>query len=815
MQYLKIITFILSSFFFAFAQADTQTLWQLDISQKSAKAASIGQHYRLDPSQMRQQLLTAPLESQSSNASSEIFLPVASGGVERFTLQESPVMQSGLASRYPDIKTYKVYGLDDPEVSGRISLSPAGFHGMITGPTGTFYIDPQGNDLYHAFRKRDTDNSHPFNCGVEGHDHETPVGQTANRGLAQRTAGNLRVYRTAIAGTVEYVSAVGGKTAAMSSVTNTINRINQIYERDLAVRLVLVNNTDLLFFEGDVNSDPYSNGASGTMLSENQNEITATIGAANYDIGHVFGRGGGGVARLGAVCSDSIKSQGVSNGFNFSGDGFSIDLVAHEIGHQFSASHSFNGTTSNCVNRSGNSAVEPGSGSSIMAYSGICGSEDFQNRSDAMFHANSINAIDAFTTSGRGANCGTLLSINNPNEPVADAGIDYTIPISTPFVLTANGTDADGDSLSYTWDQMDKGSSTNAGTFGSDLGDNPLMRSYLPRSTKSRYFPKLKTVIDGGSEKAETLPTTDRTLNFRVSIRDGKSGMGRDNVTITAENNAGPFTVTSHTSTASLSGGDSQNITWNVANTDQSPVSCAGVDIDLLLLNNSKQNYCVERLASATPNDGSATITLPDVSAARARFRVSCSDNVFYALSEADLQLTGASGASTNCNSVTTESEEQGGSNSAPVLSIDTPTDNSSFLQGIGINFTGSANDNEDGDISADIAWVSNMDGNLGNGKNIVATLTIGTHRITASIVDSDNATDSNSIFVTVMTPTPPPVVTPPVVDPPDITPPIDGDNSSGSSSGSGGSGSFGFYWLLILMTIWLGTKSKPAKSII
>ena len=659
MRYSITLVLVLASFFTT-TQADSQTLWQLTNSARSSDPSPAEQFYRLDQAQLHLLLSQAPLEGPSSTVASEIFLPVANGDIERFSLEESPIMQSGLAARYPEIKTYKVYGIDDPRASGRLSISSAGLHGMITSPTGSFFIDPQGNDEYHAYRKSKLDDSHSFNCGVVGHNHQTPAGIALNQKLAQRTAGNLRVYRTAIAATEEFVddSASGGtKSGAMATVTNIINRINQIYERDLGVRLQLVNNTDDLFFES---GDSFTNGNAFTMLGENQSVVDSAIGTANYDIAHVFGTGGGGVAALGAVCSASRKAQGVSNGFSFTTDSFAIDLAAHEIGHQFSADHSFNGTTSSCGggNRSSTENYEPGSGSTIMSYAGICGSENVQFSSDAMFHAKSIEVIDTFTTSGGGSSCGSLLAISNPNEPTADAGNNYTIPVSTPFVLTADGSDADGDTLSYTWDQIDAGTATNSGNFGTDLGDNVLMRSYLPRSTKSRFFPQLETVLDGGSDTAEVLPATDRTVNIRVTVRDGKSGMATDDVVLTAENTAGPFTVTSHDSSASLSGGDSQTVTWNVANTDQAPISCSNVDIDLFMLDNAKNNYCVESLADSTSNDGSATITLPDLTVPKARIRISCSDNVFYALSSADLEITGASAANTTCNSVESESEE-------------------------------------------------------------------------------------------------------------------------------------------------------------
>ena len=606
----------LTLFITGIARAETQSLWQT-ISQpvhqiSSRLNAENEKYYQLDQLQLQQLLLGVHAEGETSHQLTEIELPVGGGELEQFTIVESPILQSGLASRYPEIRTYKIYGIDNPQASGRLSLSSAGLRGMITAPEGTFFINPQSQNNYRAFKKSKHETSEHFGCDNSNHNHQTPAGRLSSQKPLPHTTGQLKVYRIAIAATREFVQDSGGNRAdTMIRVINAINRVNEIYERDLGIRLQLVNNTDNLFFES---GDTYSNGNSKAMADENQRVITSILGAENYDIGHVLGTRGGGFGYYGVVCNDSRKARGATNGFNSSSDESTIDLLAHEIGHQFNARHSFNGTTNYCgANRTAGSAFEPGSGSTIMAYSGFCGAENIQYETDAMFHAKSIESIDDFTNGSYGASCASSVEINNPNQPSVNAGKDFVIPISTAFVLSAAGIDADGDALSYTWDQVDNGQSTDEESYGTDMKDNPLMRSFLPRSTRSRFFPQLKSWFKGNSSKAETLPTRDRRLKFRVSVRDGKGGFDSDDITITAESGAGPFRINSHTKSGDLSGSETQTINWEVANTDKSPVNCSSVNIDLLMLDAQNENYCIEPLAFEAPNTGYATVTLPDL----------------------------------------------------------------------------------------------------------------------------------------------------------------------------------------------------------
>jgi hypothetical protein len=263
--------------------------------------------------------------------------------------------------------------------------------------------------------------------------------------------------------------------------------------------------------------------------------------------------------------------------------------------------------------------------------------------------------IDDFTSSQ--GSCGvTEALLNNASEPVADAGADFTIPVSTPFMLKGSGSDADFDVLTYSWQQLDAGTETNKTTFGTDLGDNALMRSLLPTTSSVRIFPRLGTLLAGSTDKGEVIPTTTRQINFRLVVRDGKSGMAEDDVKVTTTGLAGPFRVTSHQANATVSGGGNENITWSKAGTDLAPVNCSNVDISLLMMDASKTSYCKQDLKTV-PNTGAAQVVLPDLNIPQARFMLACSDNIFFAISSGDLNVSGASTAKTDCSKIDSSTE--------------------------------------------------------------------------------------------------------------------------------------------------------------
>lgn len=649
------------------AQA-AQTIWQPSDPGIAMRATEQqpGAYFSVDLDALNQRLRSAPHEVLL-DFSTEIELPMPDGSLARFSLVESPIMQPGLAEKFPMIKTYRVFGIDDTGASGRVDISPRGFSAMLHTADGRIFIDParfrDAGSLYLARYQNAIARQHEFTCGVHDLDFSRSTASAAKQQIAERIPGSFLKYRLAVSATAEYVAAVGlpGDVAnAQAAIVTAINRVNEIYQRDLGIKLELVaNNNQLIEKSGNVS---FSNTNPFALFFENQCWTDTVIGETGYDIGHVFSTGGGGLATLGSVCSVTNKAKGVSGGINPVGDPFYIDFVAHEIGHQFSAEHSFNGTTRFCGggNRYAPSAVEPGSGSTIMAYAGICAdspvqSENLQPNSDATFHARSIAEINAFTA-GAGS-CFVAETASNPNDPVIDPIEPFWdtsqnppfvwIPANTPFALTGSASDADTDAIEYQWDQMDIGTATNATTFGTDLGDNPLFRSYPPQPVPMRDFPAMGTQVTGKTDEAEVLPSGNREMNLRLTARDGKSGQDTLDLLIKVAGSAGPFRVVSQSADTIINFTDNTfTVSWNVANTNLAPVSCANVAIELIAFDSEAYTrHTVHTLVPSTPNvNGSAIVSVPSQwiqYPSRGRLRVRCLDNIFYALSEGDLQFIG------------------------------------------------------------------------------------------------------------------------------------------------------------------------------
>ncbi len=591
------------------------------------------------------------IPEMAMNADRTIALPMPDGSMALFRFMECSVMHPDLQTQLPMIRTYAGYGVDDPGATVRFDLTPHGFHAMVINATReVYFIDPYayGNttDLI-CYSKSNFHKTLPAGfqfCAfdeVNDAEHIARHAQEVIESLENERAGDcqFRTYSLALACTGEYAAFHGGTVPLVAAaMTTSLNRVNQMFERDATLTLQLVaNNNSLIYLNSS--TDPYTNNNGSTMLSQNITTCNSVIGSGNYDIGHVYSTGGGGVAYLGSVCT-SNKAGGVTGSGAPVGDPFDIDYVAHEMGHQFGGNHTQN---SNC-NRSAAAAVEVGSGITIMGYAGVC-SPNVALHSDAMFGGYSLGEIHTFITGG-GHTCDAVTALVN-SPPTANAGLDRVIPRSTPFLLTGTGTDANGgDVLTYSWEQMDNAVATQPPVATSTGG--PCFRPFLPATSNQRFFPVLSAIIANTTPTWEVLASVARTYNFRLTVRDNATGGGcnaQDNMVVTVNGTAGPFQVTAPNTAVSWAGQSTQTVTWNVASTSAAPVSCANVDI--LLSADGGLTWPVT-LLSATPNDGSETVTVPNSATTTARIVVKASDNIFFDMGNTNFTITAAAQAQAN-----------------------------------------------------------------------------------------------------------------------------------------------------------------------
>jgi len=853
---------------------------------------------RLNRGGMAALLATAPREKVKNVKSNSLILslPNPQGNFEDFMIQESPIMEPGLAAKHPEIKTYKGIGIDDPTASIRFDLTPLGFHASIRSAHGAWYVEPYyqlDDSFYVSYFGRDLQEN-PHGSFVEGVLAEPEVSVTrgfyhavddvellglgfpAGASLTIRiwsseetfaareisaiadqdgtfsasfvadpdgmleshevtvTDGNvsatttyqvisdedvsvdppvgdqLRTYRLALVSDWNYANYFGGPTNVTAAKVTLINRVTQVYEDETSIRLVLVNDNDLLNFDTQASmigtngpcggSACYTAAQAGSCgsgtLTRNRIVVGLLIGASNYDIGHIgLGVNGGGVASLGVVGGNS-KAQGCTGLPAPVGDFFAVDYVAHEMGHQFAGNHTFNGTQSNCSggNRNAGTSVEPGSGSSIMAYAGICLTDNLQPHSDPYWSQRSFDEIVTYTSAAetnisevqmgvltgfsvngqlfqlqynssnsaaivRGTNFttagiqaaiqgipgwpaggtatvsaltdtgftitfgGSALANTNVSElqlvncsggctgyvgEIAKGGVTtrrgtvtptgnnfpqvtapstvtpfLTIPVRTPFELTASGSDPDGDIVTFMWEQNDRGAAAGTGLITQPKTNGPLFRQFGVAATvsssdtllyhspgenfvttnPSRVFPDMAQIIvnntnaESGSCPAgnvdcfsEFLPTSayvgftgvnasPLSFHFRATVRDGRGGVNTVQTTLLLATGAGPFLVTSPNTGVAYKGGSNQTITWNPANTNIAPVSASNVKISLSTDGGYTYPYV---LAASTANDGSELLSLPNVGTTQARVKIEAVGNVFFDISNADFTIQAA-----------------------------------------------------------------------------------------------------------------------------------------------------------------------------
>lgn len=620
----------------------------------------------------------------TTTRSNIITLPNADGQIEQFEIVEASNFEPALQARFPEIRSFSGKGITDRNATLKLSISPQGIQTMVfRTEKETEFIEPYSADhtTYVVFKKQTQ--ALPWKCSTPEQQLATSISNQVST-INARSTGDAKTLRLAQSVTAEYSNYFGATSASqvalvLAAVNATLTRCNGVYEKDLAIHLNLIAASTNVFYY-NASTDPYSSataGSNGAWNGELQSTLNSVIGAANYDIGHLFGASGGGgnAGCIGCICVDNSKGSGFTSPADGipQGDNFDIDYVVHEVGHQLGANHTFS-----MSNEGTGVNMEPGSGITIMGYAGIT-SQDLAPHSIAIFHQASIAQIQS-NLSGKSCPVTTIISPNNAT-PVVSAGGNYTIPISTPFALTGSASDANtGDVLTYCWEQNDNASSSQTGSSSvasATKASGPNWISFLPTTSPTRYFPKLSTILAGGlvsgpltggdaGANTEALSSVSRTLKFRLTVRDNAPysstapvTIGQTNfadMTVTVTNTSGPFSVTAPNTAVSWAGGSSQTVTWNVASTTASPVSCANVKISL----STDGGTTFSTLIASTANDGSEAVTIPNTPTTTARIKVEAVGNIFFDISNTNFTITSGSSCTSPsglvANSVTTTS---------------------------------------------------------------------------------------------------------------------------------------------------------------
>ena len=693
----KITFFILITILSTVSVSAQKVFWSLNreniseiVTDRAVRRQSFPTEFKLfdlNVELFRNQLSTVV---DNNAVSTVVSLPNADGGIEQFELFEASNFEPELQAKFPEIRAFSGRGVTDRYATVKLSVSPQGVSGTIFRTATSFveiggeteFIEPYSADrtTYAVYRSTRRRGELPWNCTTE---EQNFFSEWKREIEASRTSlsneGTIRTMRLAQSNNGEYANYFGAFNPSqvnlvLAAYNATLTRANGVYEKDLGIHLNLIPETTRLIFY-DPATDPYS-----LPLSNWNNQLKAAIIAAGitpemYDIGHMFGASGGGgnAGCIGCVCSTAAndathgghaKGRGITSPADGipQGDNFDIDYVTHEMGHQMGANHTFS-LGSLPVPEMRGQDKEVGSGITIMGYAGIT-QVDVAPHSIDVFHETSIGQIQANLPT-RGCPVTGIIPNTGNSTPIVAPVSNYTIPIMTPFKLTGSATDADGDPLTYNWEQNDSAQNTgvtvaNAIAYSAkEIGPNWL--TFPSTSSPTKFFPRLSTILagrfmteplPGGDPETfiEALSSVTRDLNFRLTVRDNHpyipgTAIGQTQFTdmkVSVINSAGPFLVTQPDMNATYPRGSDQMILWAVANTNLPPVNTANVNIKLSL--DGGMTFPIT-LKANTPNDGLETVTLPNVTTTTARIMIEAVDNIFFDISNSNFNISAPTAA--------------------------------------------------------------------------------------------------------------------------------------------------------------------------
>ena len=626
--------------------------------------------FELNLATLREDLFTV-VSPSPSRRSTVISVPNAEGRLEQFEVFEASNFEPDLQAMFPEIRAFSGRGITDRYATLKLSISPGGIQTMVfrTEKENEF-MEPYSADhrTYAVYKSTREKGSLPWTCSTD----EKNIYNDINKNLPSLPAANngvLKTMRLVQSCNGEYANWFGAFSSAQVSLVlaaynNTLTRCNGCYEKDLATHLNLIAaTTNVIFY--DPATDPYTTLSAWNL--QLQQTLTSIIGNANYDIGHMFGQSGGGgnAGCIGCVCVDPANNSSLGKGAGITspadgipqGDNFDIDYVVHEVGHQLGGNHTFSHN-----NEGSGRQKEVGAGITIMGYAGITPYDPAPHSID-IFHETSIEQIQANLVNKTCPISTSLAGINA--TPVINPLTSYTIPISTPFYLSGTATDADGDPLTYCWEQNDNHGGQNGANSvayaAKPVGPNFI--SFSPSPNNTRLFPRLSTILNGllitptlGGDaicNVEALSNVSRTLNFRLTVRDNRPYNGTAtgqtefaDMAVNVTNTAGPFQVTSPNTAVTWPTGSSQTITWAVNGTNTGSVNCANVRISL---STDGGNTFPTVILASTANDGTETITVPSVPATTtARIKIEAIGNIFFDINDVNFSIIQQTGFTFN-----------------------------------------------------------------------------------------------------------------------------------------------------------------------